>query len=241
MWRGEIETDADGRVRICVFPGRTYEISYERPQFDQPDRHRPVQVIHVPNGVDKLDLGPIEVVQPRTINGGIENAAGQPIPGIRIRKICGGEGGQQNHGDGVSRWTTSDPAGQFRFDDVAAGTTVTLVPVRDGLPLADPVVLSLNGDQVVHLHEKKCEYAALAGRILGVDQKPIAGRKVIVEIEKLARSDPLFPHADRRERLFSHARTIPEAPQIPDDSSAGPQRCRFVGVDVSGRFGDSLP
>ena len=175
--RGEIETDADGRVRICVFPGRTYEISYERPQFDQPDRHRPVQVIHVPNCVDKLDLGPIEVVQPRTINGGIENAAGQPIPGIRIRKICGGEGGQQNHGDGVSRWATSDPAGQFRFDDVAAGTTVTLVPVRDGLPLADPVVLSLNGNQVVHLHEKKCEYTALAGRILGVDQKPIAGRK----------------------------------------------------------------
>ncbi|HEX4069593.1 MAG TPA: carboxypeptidase-like regulatory domain-containing protein, partial [Planctomycetaceae bacterium] len=192
--RGEIATDADGRVRMCVFPGRTYEMSYERPRLAQTDRHNPVQVIHVPNGVDKIDLEPIEVVQPCTINGRIENASGKPIPGLRIRGICGTDGGRPNHGDGVSRWTTSDSAGQFRFDNVAAGTKATLVPVRAGVPLADPIEITAD-DKPVRLREKTCESVALGGRIIGVDHKPIAGAQIAIEVTHSP--DPLSSFAMR--------------------------------------------
>ncbi len=192
--RGEIATDADGRVRMCVFPGRTYEMSYERPRLAQTDRHNPVQVIHVPNGVDKIDLEPIEVVQPCTINGRIENASGKPIPGLRIRVICGTDGGRPNHGDGVSRWTTSDSAGQFRFDNVAAGTKATLVPVRAGVPLADPIEITAD-DKPVRLREKTCESVALGGRIIGVDHKPIAGAQIAIEVTHSP--DPLSSFAMR--------------------------------------------
>ena len=152
-----------------------------------------MQVIHVSNGVDKIDLEPIEFVQPCTINGRIENASGQPFPGLRIRVICGTDGGRPNHGDGVSRWTTSDPAGQFRFDNVAAGTKATLVPVRAGVPLADPIVISAE-DKAYSCRRKNANQWRSAGGSRGRPQTDRRRHK-LHRNRKLA--DPLSSFAMR--------------------------------------------
>jgi parvulin-like peptidyl-prolyl isomerase len=181
---GEVETDSDGRIRVPFYPGRFYEMSYERQEGDLPGQQGRVEVVQVPTGVDKIELKPVDVVRLRTLNGHIENASGRPLTGVRIRATCGTGGRPPQHADAadVSRLTTSDVTGNFHFEHVTGGMKVTLEAVRDGVPLTDPIEITAN-DKPIRLLEKKHDLVALGGKIIGTDHKPIAGAEIVVAAE----------------------------------------------------------
>jgi parvulin-like peptidyl-prolyl isomerase len=183
-YNGLSMTGEKGSIGVCLVPGKVYATRCRLPEHYVRCRRGTITEDRVPFGVDRCDLEPIDLVRDCTVAGDVLDAAGEPLRDVRVLATIYPEPDTASaQSTEVRRWVSTDEVGQFRFARLEAGSKVTLVPVRDGLPIADPVVLSLNGNQVVHLREKKCECATLAGRILGVDRKPIALAQVMIEVE----------------------------------------------------------
>jgi hypothetical protein len=181
-----VTTDEQGRIRVVLSPGKTYEMHCELAENYLRYQPGPKAVIQVPVGVDRCELQSIELVRACRIAGRLLDAAGQPVAGVRIRATCHLDDAPTKNepaGD-VSRWATTDSAGQFRFERLEAGTKITLVPVRAGVALAEPVRTVAGEDKPITLQEKKSELVALGGRILGVDRKAIPGAQIVVEVER---------------------------------------------------------
>jgi parvulin-like peptidyl-prolyl isomerase len=83
----------------------------------------------------------------------------------------------------VSRWTKTDRSGNFHFEGVTAGTKVTLVPIRDGFPVAAPVQAVAGENKTSQIKEEQGDLVALTGRVVGPDHKPIAGAQVVIQVE----------------------------------------------------------
>jgi hypothetical protein len=181
----QVATDEQGRIRVVLRPGKTYEMHCELAENYLRGQPGPKAVIQVPVGVNRCELEPIELVRACTIAGRLLDAAGQSVAGDRILATCHRDDAPSKNESArdVSRWATSDAAGQFRFERLEAGTKVTLVPVRAGVALAEPVRIVAGDDKPIRLQEKKSELVALGGRIFGVDRKPIPGARIVVEVE----------------------------------------------------------
>jgi hypothetical protein len=74
-------------------------------------------------------------------------------------------------------------SGNFRFEGVAAETKVTLVPIRDGVPLAAAVQAVAGEDKPIQFKEETGDLVTLGGRVVGLDHKPNAGAQIIIEVE----------------------------------------------------------
>jgi len=178
-------SDESGHLRVCLCPGETYQMHCRLPDGYLHVVPGSEDDVVVPPGAEQLELKPIELVPGVAVHGEVLDVAGQHLVGIRVRGTW--RAGDPPTGKGqvpeVSRWTTTDAEGHFQFDDLEAGTNVTLVPVRAGIVLADPVQVVAD-DKRIRLHEKKCDLVALGGRILGTDHKPIARAQIVVEVEQ---------------------------------------------------------
>ena len=178
-------TDENGRLRLALHPGDKYQMQCRLPDGYLRAAPGSEDEVVVPPGAGPLELKPIELVAGVPVKGEVLDGVGQHLAGIRVRGAL--RAGDPPTGKGqapeVSHWTTTDSDGHFQFDDVEAGTNVTLVPVRAGIALADPMQIAASRDKPVHLQEKKAERTALSGRIIGTDHKPIPGAQVVVEVE----------------------------------------------------------
>jgi hypothetical protein len=181
----EDTSDENGLFRVCLCPGETYQMHCQLRDGYLRAAPGAEDDIVIPPGAEQLELKPIELVPGVAVQGEVLDVAGQHLAGIRVRGTW--RAGDPPTGKGqaaeVSRWTTTDAEGHFQFEGVESGTNVTLVPVRAGIPLADPVQIAASRDKPVRLQEKKDERTALSGRILGTDHKPIAGAQIVVEVE----------------------------------------------------------
>jgi hypothetical protein len=178
-------SDKNGRLRICLCPGDTYHVHCSLPDGYLRAEGGSGDDVVIPSGVPECELKPIELVRGCTVMGELLDLTEQPLARTRVRASWTAGNTQRGKGQAaeVSRWTTTDFAGHFRFDRVEAGTSVTLVPIRAGVLLADPAQTVAGDDRPVRLQVKKREMVALRGRILGLDRKPIAGAQIVVEVE----------------------------------------------------------
>ena len=183
--RDDRESDAQGIAETFATSGRSYEYWYELPEHDRCERAWTREVIQIPSGVDRLELKPIDVIRGRTIEGSVLDCRGTPLHGIRVRATyrVGEQSPKHKPSPEICLWTTTDGHGKFRFESLAAGATVTIVSVRDDIPLAGPIEVTAT-DQPIRLQERICELVSLSGRILGIDDKAIAGVELVVEAER---------------------------------------------------------
>jgi len=178
------ESDEKGLFRVCICPGASYHMECRLPDGYLRAVPGCEDDVVIPAGAEKLELKPIEFVPGVAVQGEVLDVVGQHLAGIRVRGTwrAGDPPTRKGHAAEVLHWTTTDSEGHFQFGDVEAGTNVTLVPVRAGVALADPVQIVAD-DNRIRLQEKKCDLVALNGRILGTDHKPIPGAQIVVEVE----------------------------------------------------------
>jgi parvulin-like peptidyl-prolyl isomerase len=138
--------------------------------------------VTIPPRVDRFELPPIEITHSHSVQGRLFSADGRPLAVARIRGTWRAADGHAKAGVEVTHWTRTDDVGHFLFENIAGGTALTVLPVRAGVPLSEPVQTLVGDDKPVQLHEKKEELVALAGRVLDADRKPIPGAQVVVEV-----------------------------------------------------------
>jgi PPIC-type PPIASE domain len=186
--------DEQGRIKCCLCPGQTYMTICGVPEHYFPVRPDRRMIDEIPVGIAECKLPPIELVPECRCAGHCEDAAGRPAAGVRIRATVAATGHQSEFGP---QWTKADPSGDFHFDGLEPGTSLTLVSVRAGVPLEERTVVvedrALGGGvdasrsgprNVTHvLREKHLDHTSLTGRVVGPDHKPIPGAAVVVEVE----------------------------------------------------------
>jgi hypothetical protein len=177
------ETDDRGHLRARVRPGGTYYVHCFLPAGYLRPLSGCETEIAIPAAVDKFELPPIELVRACTVQGSLLDAAGKPLAGVRIRGNWRDQtkDGKDSTTD-AAHWTTTDPVGHFRFEEIGAGTNVALLPVRAGVPLCDAVKVVAGDDKPVQLNAKKEELVALSGRVLEPNHKPIPDAQVVIEV-----------------------------------------------------------
>lgn len=175
-------TDGNGIGRIGLQPGESYYVRCFPPEGYLSCYADNATEVRVPTGVNRFEL-PIELARACAVKGTLSDAAGQPLAGVRIR---GTWRVAAEHGKGpkaeFAAWTKTDAAGHFQFEEVAAGTDVTLLAVRAGVPLAEPVKTVAGDDKPIQVRAKKENLVALSGRVLGRDHKPSDGAQVVLEV-----------------------------------------------------------
>jgi parvulin-like peptidyl-prolyl isomerase len=174
-------TDSQGRIRIRVRPGETYRARCV-PFKGYVDWSANNSEVHIPAGVDRFDLPPIELARTCVIKGRLVDTDSRAIAGVRIRgSRCSFGEHEKKPAVEVDHWTTTDSSGSFQFDDLAAGTTVTLLPVRSAVALTELVSVVAGADKPIQLQAKKEQLVALTGRVVGADHNPIANARVAIE------------------------------------------------------------
>jgi PPIC-type PPIASE domain len=186
--------DEQGRIKCCLCPGQTYITTYGVPEHYRPARSDRRIIEEIPTDAAECELPPIELVPECQFAGHCEDAAGRSAAGVRIRATVAASGHQSEL---EPRWTKSDASGDFHFDGLEPGTSLTLVAVHAGVPLEERTVVvgdhALGGGvqasksgpwKLTHvLREKHLELTSLTGRVVGPDHKPIPGAEVVVEVE----------------------------------------------------------
>ncbi len=174
-------TDSQGRIRIRVRPGETYR-AHCVPCEGYGDWSANNSEVHIPAGVDRFDLPPIELARACAIKGRLVDAESRALASVRIRgSWCSFGVHEKKPAAEVDHWTTTDSSGCFQFGDVAAGTTVTLLPVRSAVALTELVSVVAGADKPIQLRAKKEQLVALTGRVVGADHNPIANARVAIE------------------------------------------------------------
>ncbi len=179
-------TDRQGRIRIRVRRGETYRARCV-PCEGYLDWSANESAVHIPLGVDHFDLPPIELTRACTIRGRLIDGNGKPVYGV---SIVGAWSPDARLGEKatskVAHRTVTDSAGHFQFEDVAAGTDVTLLPARGGVPIGDPLKTVAGADKTLVLKTRNEELVTLTGRLLTLDRKPIANAQLFIEVESAA-------------------------------------------------------
>jgi hypothetical protein len=206
-------SDDQGRIRIRVCPGQTYVANCSLPANYVRKLGGNEFPVRTPPGVDRFELAPIELVRSCRVDGDVLDSAGRPLGGIRVRGSWSAGETQSRKGiaGDITGSAITDSAGHFRFENVEAGTRITLFPVRFGIPLADPVQVVAGDEKPVRFQEKKRELVSLCGRVLGIDHKPMDGAQVVVEVRDSP--DPLgaFRAAVNSEGVFRTPALLPKS------------------------------
>jgi hypothetical protein len=180
---GSGETARNGKFEVRLAPGKDYEMAWEPPQgFVGAGTYR-YESFHVPVRSDSHTLTPIELTPLRRLDGQLADAAGKPLSHASVLAVSqpNQPNANQRRSKDTSRWTITDSAGHFHFGQMAAGTKLTLMAVRHGVPLDERMVTA--GDSPAALRWKAQELTSLSGRVLGPDRQPICGAQVAVEVE----------------------------------------------------------
>jgi hypothetical protein len=178
-------TDENGQIRLTLCPGARYQFHCELPDGYLRTTPGSEDDVVIPPGVGVLELKPVELIHGITLQGKVLDVAGQYLAGIRVRGTwrAGNPPGGKDQAPEISRWTSTDAEGHFHFDGIEAGAPVALVPVSAGVALADPLQIAAAEDKPVRLQEQKCDLVALGGRVLDTNHQPIAGARVVIEVE----------------------------------------------------------
>lgn len=206
---GDWFTDAHGRVDCTLCPGETYATACGIPERYVRMQSGRWTLDEIPSGARNCELPPIDLVPECRFAGRCDDAAGQPVAGLRIRATVAADIASGPHAtaapqsaqpDAGPRWTQSDAKGNFHFDDFAPGTRLTLLAAHAGIPLEERTVIvgdapwrllcgaqgsSQSGEwrATYVLREKPQELTLLSGRVVGPDYKPVPGAEVVVEVE----------------------------------------------------------
>jgi hypothetical protein len=177
-------TDEKGAFWIFVPPGCVCRTTCEIPADYLGPQGEAIVEVRIPSGVERYEMPPIDLVRAATIAGMVVDDKGRPLSNVRVRgdwRPIASKPAKGQPAD-ICRWTTTDAGGRFEFERVDAGAQVTLLPLRSGIALAEPIKVVAGDGQEIPLHATKCECVALSGRILGTDHKPIGGAHLIVEV-----------------------------------------------------------
>lgn len=175
-------TDEQGRARIQLTPGEMFYVECEIPEGYLRSIASHDTAVQLPADGERFEFKPFELVRSCTISGSATDASGQPLAGVLIRgswrdETAPGKGPAAE----TPHWATTDSAGRFQFGGIAAGTKVTLLSVRAGVPLSEPVTTVAGGGKTYQLRaNEKC--VALAGRVLGEDRKPLSGAQIVIDV-----------------------------------------------------------
>jgi hypothetical protein len=206
-------TDSQGRIRVRVRPGETYRARCT-PCEGYLDWSENESAIHIPGGVDKFDLPPIELTPACAIKGRVVDSVGRPLLGVSVAGFSNVDRRHEKKTTGAfAQWAATDSAGVFAFEDLAVGTAVTLVPVRAGAPCGDFVKIVAGREKAVDLKTWNEETVALSGRVLGFDHKPVSRAELclpraktsLLERSQRANSDLCRTRRSTSTQVRSHA------------------------------------
>jgi PPIC-type PPIASE domain len=204
------QTDNEGRIRLRVRPGETYRARCV-PGDGYLDWSANNRAFHIPAGVDRFELPPIELTRACAIKGRLVDASGKPFFGVSILGAWSGDGQHDAKATtNATHWTTTDSAGWFRFEEIAAGTHVALLAVRGGVPFGDPVRTVAGDNKSIELTPRSEELVALSGRLLGLDHKPVAAAPLLVEIENASGAPTFFSVQTGADGAFRTAVCFPK-------------------------------
>lgn len=172
----EATSDATGRFEVKDLPAGTWELTARGRGF------APLTVpgLTVPEGGGATDLGTVVLIPGVGIEGFAVDPEGRPVPGAEIRV-------SEATADPMSRFlqqeepqpaATSAEDGFFRVEDRRAGETVDLDASRPGYAPAVAAGVQVPPDQPVRLVLQPS--AAVEGRTVDPDGKPVAGVRVFV-------------------------------------------------------------
>jgi parvulin-like peptidyl-prolyl isomerase len=203
-------TNNEGRTRFVVRPGETYRLRCT-PCAGYLDWPANESAVTIPAGVDRFELPPIELTRVCTLKGRLVDGDGKPIHGIRVLGVWRPDARPAEKASAkIAHWAATDSGGTFRFEGLAAGTEVTLLPARAGVPLGDPVQTVAGQDKVLELKKHEEELVALSGRVLGVDHKPVSGVPVVIEIGALVDAPMFFRAETSADGSFRTAACFPK-------------------------------
>ena len=235
-------SDKEGRLHFRLSPKEPYHVHCRLPAGYLRMQPGSEDDVVVPSGAVSYEMKPIELVSAATVEGDVLDLSGKPLAAVRIIGTQGqiGDPRPGKRPSSVSRWTTSDAAGRFKLENADGGTEISLVAVRDGIPIAGPIKTTA-GDKPVRLNEKKCKQVSLTGHVLGLDGKPIAGGDIVIEVENSPDPTGAFRTTLDAEGKFETPRAVRQGSQVPRDGPFDSCRRRLIGLDMSGPVGQSVP
>jgi protocatechuate 3,4-dioxygenase beta subunit len=174
--RYEATADATGRFEVRDVPAGTYELTARGGGF------APITVpgLAVPEGGGSTDLGTVVLAPGVAVEGYVVDPEGRPVAGAEVRVI-------EAAADPMSRFLSQDEPelaatsaadGYFRIEDRRPGESVDVDASRAGYAPAQASGVQVPPDPPIRLELKPS--AAVEGRTVDPDGKPIAGARVSV-------------------------------------------------------------
>jgi hypothetical protein len=196
-------TNAEGRFTIGLLPEVDYSTACDLPDgymYRLTKRTLSFETTRAPAGAASCELGPIEVLHGRTIEGIVVDASGRPFEGVHVgadwisrEETRAAEGMSAAGGPRLSQ--TTDSGGRFQLQGIDPDAAVTLTPFRDQIVLGNPIEVSREQTEALRLQTENFDFHALEGRIVDLAGKPISGAHVIVQCSENSRIP--YQHAPR--------------------------------------------
>lgn len=172
----EATTAADGRFEIRDLPAGTYELTARGRGY------APLTVpgLAIPAGAGTTDLGTVLLVQGVAVEGLVVDPEGRPVPGAEITVSEAGNLGMRAL---LRRQGNPEPPvltgsdGSFRIEDRRPGETLGLGAWRAGYAAADVPGVQVPSERPVRIVLQPT--AAVEGRVVDPDGRPIAGATVV--------------------------------------------------------------
>ncbi len=177
-----VVSSGDGRFAASGLAAAAYDVTASRPGF------APTTVKRVEFGAGKADAGRLVLEPGVTVDGVVVDAAGQPVPDVRISVDAADDRAAALHRTmtGAEPDAVTGPDGRFVVRDRRRGERVNVTAKREGyaektvpsiaLPPDGPVKLALDASSRV------------SGRVLDPDGRPVAGALVSAGRERRAGS-----------------------------------------------------
>lgn len=167
-------TGADGRFRLERQPAARFELGVEREGFAAARR----RFVSVAAGAGPIDAGDVVLVLSSTLRGRVVDGVGRPVLGAEIH-LDRAEAGPAARSSRPRRPAAlSDDRGRFLLDGLVAGEQVTLVVEAAGCLARSLRGVPVGGDDEVTVALRRT--AALAGRVVDGEERPVAGARVAV-------------------------------------------------------------
>ena len=202
-------SDELGTISASILPGIRY-----RQMYITPTLYSPIAEANIPepnrtlllssNGPSDITLEPITLTRARVITGrligakdpgSIQIAIGWTDPAVKRRFSSGRYSNFPDIGfpvQNVSRYTTVNKKGEFRYDRLGPSATVQVTPLRDGIKLAEARTIAPGDDPNIEVTLRDFQFVSLSGRVLDEEGKPHAGLALRTAVRRAGEETAVF-------------------------------------------------